>query len=118
MSVKVSHKQPWFSDKIKAEIRVRWKKEFIWNKDPNEYTYQAFYNKRHYCSNIIKSAERQYFMEKIEENHDNYKEIFRLTNKLLSRDNELPFPPAEALTIQANELNNFFVGKKEKTMQD
>ena len=27
--VKVSHKQPWFSDKIKAEIRVRWKKEHI-----------------------------------------------------------------------------------------
>ena len=51
--VKVSHKQPWFSDRIKAEIRVRQKKELIWIKDPNKYTYQAFYNQRHYCSNII-----------------------------------------------------------------
>ena len=37
--VKVSHKQTWFSDRIKAEIRVRQKKELIWMKDPNEYTY-------------------------------------------------------------------------------
>ena len=117
-SVKVSHKQPWFLDKIKAEIRVRWKKEFIWNKDPNEYTYQTFYNQRHYCSNIIKSAQRQYFKEKLTDNLDNYKEIFRLTNKLLGRDNDLPLPPAEDLTIQANEFNDFFIGKIEKIMQD
>ena len=110
----MSHTQPWFLDKIKDEIRVRWKKELIWNKDPYEYTYQAFYNQRCYCSNIIKSAQRQYFMEKITENHDNYKEIFRLTKKLLGRDNELPLPPAEGLTIQANEFNNFFMGKIEK----
>ena len=77
ISVKVSHKQPWFSDKIKAEIRVRQKKELICKKDPNEYTFQAFYNQRCYCSNIIKSAQRQYFREKLTENCDNYKEIFR-----------------------------------------
>ena len=34
--VKVSHKQLRFSDRIKAEIRVRWKKELIWIKDPNK----------------------------------------------------------------------------------
>ena len=44
--VKVSHKQPWFTDRIKEEIRVRWKKELSWIKDPNYYTYQAFYNQR------------------------------------------------------------------------
>ena len=116
--VKVSHKQPWFSDRIKAEIRVRWKGELIWIKNPNEYTYQAFYNQRHYCSNIIKSVQRQYFKEKLTENCNNYKEIFRLTNKLLGKDNELPLPPAEDLTIQANEFNDFFIGKIEKIMQD
>ena len=63
--IKVTHKQPWLSDKIKAKIRLRCRKESTWNKNPNEYTYQAFYNQRHHCSNIIKSAQRQYFMEKI-----------------------------------------------------
>ena len=42
----------------------------------------------------------------------------RLTNKLLGRNNELPLPPAEDLTIQANEFNDFFIGKIEKIMQD
>ena len=116
--VKVSHKQPWFLDRIKAEIRVRQEKKLMWIKDPSEYTYQAFYNQRCYCSNIIKSTKRQYFKEKLTENCNNYKEIFRLTNKLLGKENELPLPPAEYLTIQANEFNDFFIGKKEKIMQD
>ena len=78
----------------------------------------SIYNQRHYCSNIIKSAQRQYFKEKLTENHDNYKEIFRLTTKLLGRDNDLPLPPAEDLTIQTNEFNDFFIGKIETIMQD
>ena len=114
----MSHKQPWFSNRIKAEIRIRGKKELIWIKDRNKYTYQAFYNQRCYCSNIIKSMQRQYFKEKLIENHNNYKEIFRLTNKLLGKENELPLPPAEDLTTQANEFNDFFIGKIEKIMQD
>ena len=42
--VKVTHKQLWFSDEIKTEIRLRCRKESICNKDPNECTYQSFYN--------------------------------------------------------------------------
>ena len=116
--VKVSHKQPWFMDRIKDEIRVRQKKELSWIKDPNDYTYQAFYNQRRYYSNLIKSAQRQLFTGKITENCSNYKEIFRITNKLLGREDELPLPPAEDLITQANEFNDFFIGKIEKIMQD
>ena len=116
--VKFTHKQPWFSDKIKAKIRLRNRKESTWNKDPNEYTYQAFYNQRRHCSNIIKSAQRQYFMEKILENQYNYKEIFRLTNKYLGKDNELPLQPTEELSVLANNFNNFFMSKIRKIMQD
>ena len=56
--VKATHKQLWFPDKIKAKIRLRCRKESTWNKDANEYKYQAFYNQSCYCSNIIKSAQR------------------------------------------------------------
>ena len=72
----------------------------------------------HHCSNIIKSAQRQYFMEKIMENLYNYKEIFRLTNKLLDKDNKLPLPPTEDLPVLANEFNIFFMSKIRKIMQD
>ena len=116
--VKVTHKKPWFSDKIKAKIRLRCRKESIWNKDPNEYTYQAFYNQRCHHSNTIKSAQRQYFMEKILENWYHYKETFRLTNKLLDKDNVLLFPPTEDFPVLANEFNNFFMSKIRKIIQD
>ena len=57
-------------------------------------------------------------MEKITENWYNYKEIFRLTNKLLGKDNELPLPPTDDLTVLANEFNNFFMSKIRRIMQD
>ena len=35
----VNHQQPWFSDKIKGEIRLLRKKENAWLKDPTPYRY-------------------------------------------------------------------------------
>ena len=52
------------------------------------------------------------------ENQSKYKEFFRLTNKLLGKDNELPLPPTEDLSVLANEFNNFSVSKIRKIMQD
>ena len=98
--------------------KIKMQKESTWNNYPNEYTYQAFYNQRHHCSNIVKSAQRQYFMEKISENQYNYKEIFRLTNKLLGKDNGLPLPPTEDLSALANGFNNYLMSKIRKIMQD
>ena len=57
-------------------------------------------------------------MEKITENQYNYKDIFRLTNKLLGKDNELPLPPMEDLSVLANGFNNFFMSKIRRIMQD
>ena len=114
----MSHKQPWYTDRIKEEIRVRQKKELSWIKDPNDYNYQAFYSQTRYCSNLIKAAQRQFYKGKITENRGNYKEIFRIANKLIDREDELPLPPTEDLISQANQFNDFFVGKIDKIMQD
>ena len=57
-------------------------------------------------------------MEKILENLYSYKEIFRLTNKLLDKNNEVPLPPIEDLSVLANEFNNFFMSKISKIMWD
>ena len=57
-------------------------------------------------------------MEKILKNWCNYKEFFRLTNKLLGKDNELPLPPTEDLSVLVNAFNNFFMSKMKKIMQD
>ena len=37
------HSQPWFTDRIKEEIRVRCMKECMWKNNPTEYNLNAFY---------------------------------------------------------------------------
>ena len=45
---KKAHKQLWFNDRIREEVIPRCKKEKAFNKDPNEYMLNAFYQqKRH-----------------------------------------------------------------------
>ena len=45
-TVKVTHKQPWFDDKIKSEIILRRKKKEDWIMKPSPYTLNAFYVQR------------------------------------------------------------------------
>ena len=55
-TVKATYRQPWFDDKIKAEIILRRKKERDWTMNPSPYTLNAFYVQRRHVSNIIKMA--------------------------------------------------------------
>ena len=50
------HLQPWFTDEIKDEIRVRCMKEHKWKSDPTEYNLNAFYQQRRHVANTIKQA--------------------------------------------------------------
>ena len=42
--MRITHTQPWFSDKIRQEITVYRHKEKMWGEDPTEYNLYAFYN--------------------------------------------------------------------------
>ena len=42
--LRITHNQPWFSDKIKQEIIVHRHKGKTWREDPTEYNPNAFYN--------------------------------------------------------------------------
>ena len=88
------HSQPWFTDRIKDEIRVRQMKEHMWKHNPTECNLNAFYQQRRYVANIIKQAQRSFDIEKLLENRTNLKEIFTITNKLLGRNDPLCLPPS------------------------
>ena len=60
-TVKITHWNPWFNDRIKEEIRLRSKKEKAWNKDPTFYNFQAFYYQRRYVANLTKVTRSEYF---------------------------------------------------------
>ena len=109
-------KLSWFNDKIRREIQLRHKKEGTWTKDPTEYNLQAFYYQRRYVANMIKLAQREYYINEIRENRNNFKAVFKITNKLLFRNKQLPLPPTPLLQDLANEFNEFFIDKINKIM--
>ena len=105
------HSQPWFTDRIKEEIRVRHMKECMWENNPTEYNLNAFYQLRRHVANIIKQAQRSFYIEKLLENRTNFKEIFTITNKLLGRNDSSPLPPSEDPARLAQELSDYFQDK-------
>ena len=105
------HSQPWFTDRIKEEIRVRCTKECMWKNNPTEYNLNAFYQQRRHVANIIKQAQRSFYIEKLLENRTNFKEIFTITNKLLGRNDSSPLPPSEDPARLAQEFSEYFQDK-------
>ena len=52
----ISHLQPWFNEKIKAEIILRRHKEQAFQQNTTEYNYWTFYHQRRHVANSIKTA--------------------------------------------------------------
>ena len=115
--VKKVHKQPWLNDRIKKEIILRCKKEKAYNKEPNEYTLDAFYQPRRYVLNMIKMVQKEFYVNKLSENKHDFKKVFDIANKLLFQNEEIPLPPSEDKKLLANQFNSFFITKIEKIME-
>ena len=54
-TLKITHIQSWFNDKIKREILLRRRLEQRWLQDPKQYNLQSFYYQRRHIANIIDS---------------------------------------------------------------
>ena len=105
------HSQPWFTDRIKEEIGVRRMKEHMWKNNSTEYNLNAFYQQRRHVAYISEQAQRFFYIEKLLENRTNFKEIFTITNKLLSRNDSSPLPPSEDQARLAQEFSDYFQDK-------
>ena len=86
-------------------------KECMWKNNPTEYNLNAFYQQRRHVANIIKQAQRSFYIEKLLENRTNFKEFFTITNKLLGRNNSSPLPPSEDPARLAQEFSDYFQDK-------
>ena len=116
--VKVTHKQPWFTDKIQREIILRRAKEWKWLQDQSYYSFMAFYYQRRHVANINQQAKREYYSTILEENRYNVKAVFTIANKLLFRKEPLPLPPTNDKQKLANEFNEFFSKKVQSIMDN
>ena len=114
--IRDSHHQPWFNDRIKNEIILRRKKERTWLKDQSEYSLNAFYIQCRHVANIIKTAQCQYYKERIHENHNDYKAIYNIANSLLFRKSESLVPDIKPVLLLVEGFNEFFYTKIVKIM--
>ena len=92
-TLKITHIQPWFKNKIKREILLRRRLEWRWLQDPTQYNLQSFYYQRRHTANIINTAQKHHYNEMIAENSHDTKALFRIFNTLLRRNDPLPLPP-------------------------
>ena len=79
--------------------------------NPAEYNLNAFYQQRRHVVNIMKQAQRSFYIEKLLENRTNFKEIFTITNKLLGKNDSSPLPPSEDSARLAQEFSDYFQDK-------
>ena len=91
--LKTSMKQLWFDDNIKFEIQIRRMEEHRWNKEPTEYNYMGFHYQRRYVTNIIRIVQNTNYRKLLEENKNDFKQIFNNANKLLFRNEPYPSHP-------------------------
>ena len=110
--------QPWFSDKIRHEIQVRRAKERQWLRNPTDYNLQAFYNQRHFVSNIIRKAQKDNYHSILEDNKSDFKVVFKIMNSLLFCNDSSPLPPMKNSKALANEFNQSFKNKVQKIMDN
>ena len=115
--VKKAHKQPLFNNRIRDEIILRHKKEKAYNKDPNEYTLNTFYQQRRHVSNLIKTARKDSYVNKLLENKNDFKRVFENANELLFQNEEMPLPPCEDKKKLADQFNSFFIMKIDKILE-
>ena len=62
-------------------------------------------------SNIILQAECEYFTNTFLEHKHQRKEIFRICDRLLGRNHDIPLPPGYTDEELATMFNNFFITK-------
>ena len=116
--VKKNHEQPWYNEHIKSENILRWRKERQWENDNTECSFRAFYNQRKFVENLIRKYQKEYYNEALLGHKYDTKVIFKITNKLLFKDESLPLPSELNIKLLADNFNNFFIAKIDKIQDD
>ena len=67
----------------------------------------AFNFQRRYVANNIRIVQNTHYRKVLEENNNDFKQIFNVADKLLFRDEPPPFPPPNDTVRQACDFSQF-----------
>ena len=76
--------------------------------------FTTFYRARHIVSNLMDAAENRFYKDSSAQHQGNTKEIFKICDSLLGRDQDLPLHPGFTDEEQGSCFNDLFVSKISK----
>jgi len=103
----------WYSMEIRRAKQVRRQAERRWRNKHLEVHRQSFLKERERVNIMICTAKTQYYQGLISEHHDDTKQLFNITNKLLGKKNESPLPSGSDKDI-ATMFSDYFIEKIDK----
>ena len=63
---------------------------------------------------MIKTAQKDFYVNNLSENKHDFKKVFKIANKLLFQNEEMPLPSCEDKKTLANQFNSFYTTKIEQ----
>jgi len=103
----------WYTDELRQAKRDRRKAERTMQKTKLTVHQQIYCNKRNYVSKLLLQSKRNYYSTKIEECGYDQKQLFKLTNSLMGKTNEMVLPSNYGCHELSNRFGEYFVGKIE-----
>ena len=79
--------------------------------NPVETSTSSFYRQRRAVSNLLDTAEREYYQDKLFQNKTNYKEVYNICNGLLGRNKVSPLLDTSLPWQLADQFNDYFTNK-------
>ena len=102
---------PWYSEEINNLKRSRRKLERRWRMTKLPSDRKLFIEGCDAVNNLIRDSKKNYFASLINENQSNYKQLFKIIDKLLQRKTDIQYPPCKSPTDLANKFIKYFTTK-------
>jgi len=114
----VRHVAPWYNDCIKVEKQKRRKLEKKWRSTWLVIDREIYKEQCRRVSKLITEAKRDYLSDKINDNINDQKALFKITNAMLHKNTANKLPSHTSSEDLANMFADYFIDKIKKIQSD
>ncbi|XP_046564906.1 uncharacterized protein LOC124273676 [Haliotis rubra] len=115
-TVTLHPESPWYNDDIRSAKRLRRKLEKQFRHTKLAIHKQMHDNQRHHVDSLMETAKSSYYKAALQD-VDGQKDVFRIANRLLFKDNSLTLPSHSSLDQLVDKFSDFF-SQKISTIRD
>jgi len=101
----------WYSEELRESKRERRRAERVWRRTGLEVHRQIFKDKCSLTGKLLHQTKQDYFSQKIEDCGSDHKQLFKLSNTLMGKQQEIVLPSSTSNTELSNMFAQFFINK-------